>query len=250
MKRKLKYKILGGFGLLIAMLILAGTVSIIEFMKLSKDVNALIEDNYKTILAAKSMLEALEREDSGILLLLLGQWDDGRIILDSADNKFMTALDNAGKNITEPREDIYIEKIRESYQIYHSKWQRPIVDTDKQGDINWYEQDMHKSFLEVKSAVNDLMILNQTSMYKEASLLKEKSRRAIMPGIVSIVAALVFSIILNYFITKNFISPLNQMVDAVREVGPGNKVMKTDISSEDELKLLENEINKLINRLS
>ena len=55
MKKKLKLKILAGFMLIVALLIVAGTVSIIEFIKLSKSVNSLIEDNYKTIESSKQI---------------------------------------------------------------------------------------------------------------------------------------------------------------------------------------------------
>ena len=249
MIKKFKYKILAGFFLLVILLIVAGAVSIYEFFKLSRSVDALIEDNYKTIEISKQMLEALEREDSGILLLVLGQWEDGRNILRSADNTFLNGLEIARSNITEPNEDELINKVEIRYLQFKAIWEKPIVDTSKEGDIKWYQETIHEKFLETKKAVNDLMTMNQDSMYGEASSLRDKSHRAIMPDIVAIIAALVFSILLNFFISKYYISPLERLTDSIHAYKPGSGSFKATIEADREITRLEQEISQLIERM-
>ena len=124
---KIKSKILMGFLLIILMLLVAGAMSIFEFSRIGKSVKALIDNNYKTIEACKSMIEALEREDSGILLLVSGKWKEGRSIVNSADRVFIDAFLKAKNNLTEKDEDLYIDKIEKAYQIYKSKWERPLL---------------------------------------------------------------------------------------------------------------------------
>ena len=250
MINRLKTKILAGFMLLAALLLVAGAMSIYEFSRLSSSVNALIEDNYKTIEASKSMLEALEREDSGILMLILGQWDNGRKILQSADESFLAALDIARGNETETDEHIYVDEINDSYFLFQEKWKRPIVNTNKEGNIDWYNNDIHQAFLNTKHTVNRLMNLNQESLYHEAFMLKEKSKRAIMPGIVAIVAAIIFSLLLNFFISKYFVSPIDRLTKAVKNFHPSNHKLTPVIKSNDELKALEQEISSLLEKLT
>lgn len=96
--------------LLIAMLAVAGIISILEFRWLSNSVHGLIENNYKSIEASKTMVESLEREDSGILLLMLGEWKEGREILKSADSLFLRAFETAKNNLTENDEDLHIKR--------------------------------------------------------------------------------------------------------------------------------------------
>ena len=93
------------------------------------------------------------------------------------------------------------------------------------------------------------MGLNQSSMYKEATILKDKSHRAIMPGIVAIVGSLIFSMILSFFISKYYISPLSSLSDAIRTFHPHEKQLRSNLKSEDEIKKIENEVNNLITRL-
>ena len=125
-----------------------------------------------------------------------------------------------------------------------------IADNQKEETINWYNDIIHRSFLEVKYDINELMTLNQNGMYSIASLLKEKSHRALMPGIVTIIAALVFSLLLNFFISRYFVSPIVQLVEAIKNYNPPGKSLDVDIRSKDEIKVLENEIGALIRRIS
>jgi methyl-accepting chemotaxis protein len=249
MKKSLKLKIYLSFLLLIAMLAVAGVVSIHEFRKLSDNLQSLIEDNYKTIKAAKNMMEALEREDSGVLLLMIGEWEHGRAILDSADNSFKTAFDIVKNNITESGEDKHIIDIKNKYETYKKEWVLPIVGTSKQKDIIWYKSNIHQKFLDVKEAVNSLIILNEENMHDTASNIKNKAHRAIMPGIVSIISALVFSLMLSFFITRYFVHPIVQLVEAVKFYEPDQKLLSSNINSNDEIKQLEQAINNLLVRL-
>jgi len=250
MKKSLKIKIMASFMLLNAILVVAGVVSIYQFNKLSRSVNELIQDNYKSIEASKSMLEALEREDSGILLLLLGDWEHGRKIIKSADSSFTIALNNAKNNLTEINEDELLNKIENSYKSFKKTWQRPIVNTDKQGDIAWYKDRLHKQFNETKVLINSLMTLNQDILYKEASQLQEKATRAIMPGIVSILSALLFSVILNFFISKYFINPISKIAQSIHDFQLGDYRIESNITSSDEIKDLEDAINDLIEKVN
>lgn len=246
---KIKIKILSGFFLIILMLLIAGFMSVYEFSRVSKSVSTLIDDNYKTIEACRSMLEAVEREDSGVLLLISGHWKEGRNILEAADSMFNSAIIIAKKNITEENEDKYIEKIEQTYLEYKSKWETPIIGTDKENNINWYFTDLHVAFIAIKFELEALMTLNQDSMYKEATQLKEQVYRAIMPGIVAIISALIFLVIFNFFISKYFVNPIEKIIASLKNYNTYTQKFNADLLSNDELKELEIEIQNLINRI-
>ncbi|MCF8309516.1 MAG: HAMP domain-containing protein [Bacteroidales bacterium] len=94
------------------------------------------------------------------------------------------------------------------------------------------------------------MMLNQDTMYEQSSAIKEKSKRAIMPGIVSIIAAIVFSFMLNFYITRNFIAPISKITEAVSETYKGDNQLDTSVKARGELKKLEKAINQMIRRLN
>lgn len=231
------------------MLIIAGAMSIYEFSLINKSVEVLIDDNYKTIEASKTMIESLEREDSGILLLVSGNWKKGRTIMKSADSLFLSSFNKAKNNLTEENEDKYIEKIEQAYLIYKEKWELPIVSTYKEHNIDWYLNEVHDNFLNVKSQINALIDLNETNLHKEATSLKEQSRRAIMPGIIAIISALVFLLLFNFFINLILVRPIKKIKNSVKGYNIYSHNFNANISNNDDLKELETEIQNLIARL-
>jgi len=245
---KIKLKLFLGFFTLVLMLALAGAYSIIEFTRISSSVNAILEDNYQSIQATKNMLEALEREDSGILLLLMGNFREGRQTITVSDSSFLQALDIARNNLTEENEKQYVADIESHYSRYRSLIEYPIVNTSRQGNIEWYETEVYPLFQEVKESIHALMDLNQTSMYREAMTLKEKSKRAIMPGIVAIGAGIVFTLIFNLFINYYLVAPVKRLVHSIRNYKRGT-VFGAEIETRDELKDLENSIRDLTAKL-
>ena len=94
----LRIKILSGFIILALMLVIAGVWTILEIKNTGFSIQAIFDENYQSIFAGEDMIEALEREDSGILLLLLGKWEKGREQLFRADSLFNKKLEFAYSN--------------------------------------------------------------------------------------------------------------------------------------------------------
>jgi methyl-accepting chemotaxis protein len=250
MKKRIKTKILVGFLIVIGMLATAGGVSIYEFMRISGLVQSLIKDNYKTIQAGKSMLEALERKDSGVLLLLLGQFAQGSAVLQEADTNFRASLEIARGNITEPGEAELIGEISKSYDQYRASVDKA-DDLDPSENLKWYQDVVHQQFSRTKSLVHDLINLNQEAMFIESTQLEQQSKRALMPGIVSICISLVFLFLLNFFISRYFVRPIVQLktqINRYRENPRGALV--TQVDSEDEISELAVSVEKLVEKLN
>ena len=245
----LRVKIISGFIILVLMLSLAGFWSIYELKSMSSSMQDLLNDNYKSINSAKTMIEALEREDSGVLLLILGKWSEGRNIIASADSLFEIAFDVAAHNITIPGEQNYIDTIRTQYNLYKSLWERPIVDTDKEGDLNWYFDKVHQSFLDVKTAVNQLMSLNDSTMFRTAFDLKDQANRAIMPGIVAILSALVFTLLFNFFVNYYFVGPVVKITNGIRKFLSDRIPFRVEVESRDEIYDLAISIQQLCTQI-
>ncbi len=238
--------------LLVIMLVIAGVMSIMEFRKVSSWVDTVMDNNYKSVEQTKLMLDAIEREDSGVLMFLMGNKDESIKIISSADSVMKTAIHIAENNITEANEDKYIQRVIDEYANFYGSIKKTIEAnsiSSLQEKNNAYFLENQKHFFSTKEAVNALMKLNEDSIFKQTTDMKENAKRAIMPGIVSIVAAIIFALLLNFFISEYFISPIRQLKDAVSSFYPEQYNLKVNIRSKDELKGLETEINNLIHRL-
>jgi HAMP domain-containing protein len=246
----LRMKILCGFSILTIMLFVAGIWSIYELTGVGTSVQRLLDENYKSINAAKVMVEALERQDSGILILLLGDWEEGRSILESGDSLFQKGFDTAKANVTIPGESAYVEAIESTYKIFKDLWVKPVVGTKHEGDLNWYLKEVHKAFMDAKAAVTRLMELNDETMYQTASELKARTHRAVMPGVVAILSALVFTLLFNYFTNYYVISPIIRLTAAVRRFLQTREPVDVKIETRDEIFDLAISIKDLLRQAS
>jgi hypothetical protein len=245
----LRAKILIGFFILSAMLLIAGVWSIHEVSTTGTSVQKLLDDNYRSINAAKMMMEALEREDSATLLLLLGNWEEGKKIMNDADNVFQQGLQFAEKNITEPDETAIVESIHFRYDIYKKLLQQPIAGTVKEGDLHWYFQSIHPSFLSARNSVEKLMALNDRVMYETASDLQSRANRAVMPGIIAIVAAVFFSLMFNYFVNYYMVSPIIKTTRAIEDFVKRGESFDVKVETNDEIEDLVSAVYSLTSQV-
>ena len=251
MLKSLRTKIFSSFMLLVLMLVIAGIMSIIEFNKVGVSIKNVMDDNYKSIEQTKQMLDALEREDSGLLMYLMGNREMGSQTINTAYSAIQDAIKIAQNNITEKDEDKYIHNIIKKYEEFHTSVKQT-TDTSEQLTLeekNEIYLQNQQLFFSAKKAINELMRLNQEGVYKQTNTMKENSKRAMMPAIVSIVAAIVFALLLNFFISEYFIRPINRLIDGVKSFYPEKGIINCDIKSNDEIKRLETETNNLIGRL-
>jgi NtrC-family two-component system sensor histidine kinase KinB len=208
-----------------------------------------LDDDYTSINAATTMIEALEREDSGTLLLLSGKWEEGRSILASADSLFEQGFLMAQKQESIAEEKDYLDSIRSSYGSYRNQWIRPVVGTQKEGDLDWYFQDLHQAFLDAKSSVNDLLIYNDRIMYLTATDLRNRSNRAIMPGIVAVGASLIFTLIFHFFVNYYVVSPLVRIKNSVNQFIDNKLPFNVEIETDDEISELAAAVGRLCLRV-
>ena len=243
---RLRIKILSGFLTLAMMLFVAGVWSIYELTTVGTSVQRLLDENYKSINAGKMMIEAFERQDSAILLLLSGNWKQGRSTIATADRLFQQEFKIAQNNVTIPGEPAYVDAIESRYKAYKDLWIKPIVDTSKEGNLDWYFENVHQAFLNAKLSVENLMALNDQTMYRTASDLKNKAHRAVMPGIVAILAALIFTLIFNLFINYYVVSPIIKITKAIQRFMETGEPLDIQVETNDELLHLASSIQRLV----
>lgn len=242
---KLKGKIFFGFLILALMLFIAGTWSIYQLNTISNSVSEVISQNYKSIHSARKMIEALEREDSGILLLQMGNWEKGREILRIGDSIFVDNLVTLKSSQDLDEENDLIEQVEADYGNYKSEWETTIVGTDKQGDIDWYFKEVHTRFQRTKDRVSEVLIANEETIFSTALQMSQQSSSAIMPGVIASVSALGFVFIFTYLANFFIISPIINLSERIKLFIDKKVPIGYQIETRDEIYELENSIRML-----
>lgn len=243
----IRSKIMYGFLTLAAMLFLAGIISIIEFRNMGQSVEKLLDENYTSIASSQQMTGSIEKCNSGALLMLMGKEDEARYAIYQADSVFESNLKLAKSHINLPGEDSLLNSIDSLYISYRKQLFLSNVSNDKD-KLEWFVTNINKSFNTLAQEIETLREMNSESIYKTTSLLKNKAKRAVMPGIVAIIAALVFSLVFNYFINFYFISPIMKISKGVNDYSAYGIPFKINIETNDELLDLKNSVENMVNK--
>ncbi len=204
---KLRYKILSGFAILAVMLFVAGIWSIFQVKYFGESLEEIIGSRYEKIGFAKSINELLERNDRQALLKFLENSDS--FDFKNFGNDFLGVLNEIEKFKLTAEEKKLLEQIATDYKTYIRSWEfdsdSPHTTAEK---LTWYKHNVKPSFDRVQGEINKLIEINQAKLISTAQEIKDRTRRAIIPGIVAIIAAIVFTLLFNYFVNQYMVKPI------------------------------------------
>src|SRR3954453_20371583 len=111
----LRTKLLIGLTPLLALMVGLGLWAIVMFSRLGGDIDVILRENYRSVLAAQNMKEALERMDSALLFAIGGQEARAREQFQESRPTFETNLRVEQGNITLPGEQQLADELAALY---------------------------------------------------------------------------------------------------------------------------------------
>ena len=144
MSLKIKTKLRYGIGLLFAMIVLLGGLSVKNISDMSADTRNILADNYNSLLYSRRMLDALERIDSD----------------PSAQADFEKNLGLQKKNITEVDENVATSHLVAQYE-------------------RLAKERNEENIRRVRLALNQVMSLNMASIYRKSQVAESTSQKAL-----------------------------------------------------------------------
>lgn len=247
----LRKKIFIGYGIAFLLMVIVIIWSLSNLVQLGRASEAILKENYKSILAAENMIDAIERQDSAILLLILKYTDEASIQFRENQNQFLLWLGRAQDNITITNEEQIIKTIEQNYDSYlinFNKLQR-IVLSDSHDASGFYHENVLPHFVIVRDECIHLRVINQETMFEASNTANDIAKRAIWSiiaiGVASLVAGLAFSLILVNLIVK----PVHQIIEATRKLADGEYDVQIKCNTTDELGIMSEDFNQMIRKL-
>lgn len=240
---KLKNKILSGFFIVILMLIASGAVTIYEFTRLSNSVSSMLNDNYRTISACNTMLEAIDKMDENIMKNLINN-NKFDYDIKKFDSLFNVGLQITKNNLTEINEDKYIKEIENSYILLKKHLNSDSLDNSN-SLISFYHNNLKQKINNVNNSITQLLELNQKNMFITASTVEEQAEKALMPGIIAIIAGIVFSVVFNYFINIYIVNPISIITKNINNFYNDKRPFTHNLKTKDEIQELYDSVEKL-----
>jgi len=247
----LRKKIFIGYGITLVLMVLILVWAFINLWQLGQASDAILKENYKSILAAENMVYAIERQDSAILLVFAGYEEQGWKQFRENESEFFQWLARAKDNITVEGEAKIVNMIETEYSKYlnHVSQLRPISTAGPRKTGPFYHETILPPFLSVRDTCIRLREINQENMFKVSDRARYIAKRAIWSmaiiGIAAVGMGIGFSLLLSNLLTK----PVREMVEATQKIAEGNYDIQISVHSSDELGHLTEEFNSMTQKL-
>jgi NtrC-family two-component system sensor histidine kinase KinB len=247
----LRKKIFIGYGITLVLMVLILVWAFINLWQLGQASDAILKENYKSILAAENMVYAIERQDSAILLVFAGYEEQGWKQFRENESEFFQWLARAKDNITVEGEAKIVNMIETEYSKYlnHVSQLRPISFVGPRKTGPFYHETILPSFLSVRDTCIRLREINQENMFKVSDRARYIAKRAIWSmaiiGIAAVGMGIGFSLLLSNLLTK----PVREMVEATQKIAEGNYDIQISVHSSDEIGHLTEEFNSMTQKL-
>jgi len=249
-----KKKILVGYGVAFALMGLVVAWAVTNLVSLGKATDAILSENYRSILAAENMVNALERQDSAILLMFLGNTVNGITGFRESEKVFLEWLGRAKDNITVQGEADLVQSIESDYIKYRREFSRltDLRDTlqpSRHSSLTVYQELVHPLFTRVREACVGLRHLNEKTMYGASVRASHVAKRAIWSTILVSASALIVALVFSVFLAERIVRPIRRFMEATRKISSGDYAIQVPVETSDELGRLAGEFNQMAKQL-
>lgn len=215
MSLKIKTKLTYGLGLLFALIVLLGTLSVKNIYDMTTDTQNILADNYNSLLYARRMLDALENIRTDPV----------------ARTEFEKNLALQKKNITEIDENVATSRLITRYEAMLK------VPNDT-------------TIQHVRQVLNEVMSLNMATIYRKSQVAESTAHHALLwiciLGIICITIALAFLIRFPRAINN----PIRLLTEGIMEIANHNYEKRLNLEKYDEFTEVAASFNRMAERLA
>jgi signal transduction histidine kinase/HAMP domain-containing protein len=235
---------------LAAGLALVGLVALNTLDTLGQSSQLILQDNFRSVLAAQRMKDAVERVDSAAAFRAAGRPDKADEQAPANIRAFEAQLEAQARNITEPGEAEATQRLRAAWNEYTAKYDayRRIRDGQELG--RRYFDELQPAFLRVKEAAERVLEINQDAMLLKSERARGTAERNRTLLLMAISSALGLGLLASVSLTRRALRPLRLLSLAVRRIGEGDLDARARIEGKDEIAEVGRELDTMADKLS
>lgn len=252
-------KILFGYGIIILLLIVIIGLAEYYIFRLGSASQAILRENYESILAAENMLGAIERQDSGIILRLFKKTDETLQQFKENEGIFYQWLARAKDNITIQGEADIVNRIEKNYARFlalFAQFEKLSEEDPDAGEVivlteaaRFYQDEIYKQFLKIRDDCVELRELNQKFMYQASANARRLASSSALSTLIVGIAVIIFGLAFSLLISRIVVRPVKTLTNAAVKVGEGDLEITIPDAGGDEIGILAKEFNKMVKRV-
>jgi len=252
MFKTIKSKITIVYQILIYTIAIVGLASIINIYSISKSIEGLMVNNYKSINAVTNMMEAVEEQKNGIFLYIYSNREEG---IDKF-HKYNTVFDNwytiEYNNITETGEFEHVKVLKEKFEKISLSFShlQDILNTEGVVKaVNYYDSTLALQFDDISEELKKISTLNENAMFHSKSQVTKDAKHSMYIIIILSSISAIGGYVISRYSTNKTLKPIYSLTETIKAVKEGALVQEAPILSEDEIGDLTKEFNNMTKRI-
>jgi nitrogen fixation/metabolism regulation signal transduction histidine kinase len=211
----------------------------------------ILKDNYRSVLAAQRMKDALERLEDQSAVLLLTEKHEG-VLSQMAQHRqqLETELAVQEGNITEPGEAELTKRLRALWIRYQEKLATLAIRQDTKEAEAFYFAELEPAFYEVKTAADEILAKNQDAMLHKSDRVRRTAEQMSTLMIAAASGSLIVGLWLSIMLTHRLLRPLSVLRQTTQQLGEGDFAVRANVQGTDELAQLARDFNAMASRLT
>lgn len=231
-------------------LVLIAILSALTNATLGRNASSILQDNYRSVLAAERMKEALERIDSAAMFIVAGERQRGTAQAEQNFLRFEQALATQQSNITERGEPEATGLLRRNWAAYRAAYAHFVGGTAHDALEADYFRTMNPLFVNTKNAADRILDLNQDAMVRKRDQARRATERSNAVMIATALLASLIGLIGSTIFTRRILRPLSVLGQTARRLGEGDMEVRAKVSRQDEIGALARDFNLMADKLA
>jgi two-component system, NtrC family, sensor histidine kinase KinB len=248
----LRYRILITLLPLLALLAVLGGAGVVLLHRLSGSIDAILRENYDSVVYMERLKESLERLDSSFTFALAGQEDEARAQYKEQWKPYLDNLHNEQNNITVPGEGALVQRLTALTERYRHKgdgfYARKPGDDQRKEDY-FGKDGLKQLFYDTKQTADEILVLNQDHMKKASQNAQVAARDSLVGFAIGLIVAGVLAGWLAWRTVQAILRPIRAVTSSAYAIGVGNLDQVVSVSSRDELGQLAEAFNAMARQL-
>jgi NtrC-family two-component system sensor histidine kinase KinB len=246
----LNRRLLLGTAPVLLIFLAVGIYAIFLFSKLGGAIDVILRENYQSVVASQNMKESAERMDSGLLLMLGGEEQQGRALFQQYVPVFEKNSDIEAHNITLPGEgdlEATVQQQHEKYMLAATQFMALSPAGPARRAL--YFAQLLPTFTEINQTANHILEINQQNMVEANDAARRQSRDASRYMIGTLMAGFMVAAGVAYALARSISRPIQGLTESAQQLGEGNLDQHVPVQSKDEMGKLAEAFNKMAAKL-
>ena len=236
----------------LALLTVLGGAAFLLLHHLGGSIDAILRENYDSVIYMERLKEALERIDSSYTFALAGQEQKARDQYKEQWGPYEKNLVAEKGNITVPGEKELVDQLGVLTERYRKGgdafYARPANDRARQEDY-FGAGGLLDTFKEIKDTADRILHLNQDQMYQASHDAHRAAEDSLVGFVIGLALLFFLGGLLAWRTAEAILQPIRAVIQSAKGIRAGNLDQVVPVLSSDELGQLANEFNAMARQL-